>query len=202
MSMWCINRKQFLEPGESVLMISNVKKIQKLTSQKVQLILTNKPKLIYVDPSKLVVKGNIIWSDNSNDLNIQVISPSQFKVFTVKSRCLLSKPAFFVFLRAAVILIFFNGCFCYHFPSYGSFNSNLLCSMCSQRKLCLSRMLSNEQCSGKRQLKLSRIGDIYLSAFRLYSFWGKKWNCRGYRGSKTVGFSYKNTLSIQLNLQV
>ncbi|KAH0763624.1 hypothetical protein KY290_019697 [Solanum tuberosum] len=76
--------KQFLEPGESVLMISNVKKIQKLTSKKVQLILTNKPKLIYVDPSKLVVKGNIIWSDNSNDLNIQVISPSQFKVCTPK----------------------------------------------------------------------------------------------------------------------
>ncbi|XP_009592600.1 3-phosphoinositide-dependent protein kinase 2 isoform X3 [Nicotiana tabacum] len=76
--------KQFLEPGESVLMISMVKKIQKLTSKKVQLILTNKPKLIYVDPSKLVVKGNIIWSDNSNDLSIQVTSPSQFKVCTPK----------------------------------------------------------------------------------------------------------------------
>ncbi|XP_019245913.1 PREDICTED: 3-phosphoinositide-dependent protein kinase 2-like isoform X1 [Nicotiana attenuata] len=76
--------KQFLEPGESVLMISMVKKIQKLTSKKVQLILTNKPKLIYVDPSKLAVKGNIIWSDNSNDLSIQVTSPSQFKVCTPK----------------------------------------------------------------------------------------------------------------------
>ncbi|PHU22528.1 3-phosphoinositide-dependent protein kinase 1 [Capsicum chinense] len=76
--------KQFLEPGESVLMISNVKKLQKLTSKKVQLILTNKPKLIYVDPSKLVFKGNIIWSDNSNDLSIQVISSSQFKICTPK----------------------------------------------------------------------------------------------------------------------
>ncbi|XP_009801186.1 3-phosphoinositide-dependent protein kinase 2-like isoform X2 [Nicotiana tabacum] len=76
--------KQFLEPGESVLMISMVKKMQKLTSKKVKLILTNKPKLIYVDPSKLVVKGNIIWSDNSNDLSIQVTSPSQFKVCTPK----------------------------------------------------------------------------------------------------------------------
>ncbi|KAK6144687.1 hypothetical protein DH2020_021507 [Rehmannia glutinosa] len=53
--------QQFLEPGESVLMISMVKKLQKLTNKKVQLILTNKPKLIYVDPAKLVVKGNIIW---------------------------------------------------------------------------------------------------------------------------------------------
>ncbi|GER28933.1 3-phosphoinositide-dependent protein kinase [Striga asiatica] len=76
--------KQFLEPGESVLMISNVKKLQKLTNKKVQLILTNKPKLIYVDPAKLVVKGNIIWSDNPNDLSIQVTSPSNFKICTPK----------------------------------------------------------------------------------------------------------------------
>ncbi|KAK4493371.1 hypothetical protein RD792_017732 [Penstemon davidsonii] len=76
--------KQFLEPGESVLMISMVKKLQKLTNKKVQLILTNKPKLIYVDPAKLVVKGNIIWSDNPNDLSIQVMSPSNFKICTPK----------------------------------------------------------------------------------------------------------------------
>jgi len=72
-----------LDPGESVLMIAMVKKLQKLTSKKVQLILTNKPKLIYVDPSKLVVKGNIIWSDNSDDLSVQVTSPSHFKICTV-----------------------------------------------------------------------------------------------------------------------
>lgn len=76
--------QQFLEPGESVLMISMVKKLQKLTNKKVQLILTNKPKLIYVDPSKLVVKGNIIWSDNPNDLSIQVASPLNFKICTPK----------------------------------------------------------------------------------------------------------------------
>ncbi|GFQ00346.1 3-phosphoinositide-dependent protein kinase 2 [Phtheirospermum japonicum] len=76
--------KQFLEPGESVLMISMVKKLQKLTNKKVQLILTNKPKLIYVDPAKLVVKGNIIWSDNPNDLSVQVIGPSNFKICTPK----------------------------------------------------------------------------------------------------------------------
>lgn len=76
--------QQFLEQGESVLMISMVKKIQKLTNKKVQLILTNKPKLIYVDPAKLMVKGNIIWSDNPNDLSIQVTSPSHFKICTPK----------------------------------------------------------------------------------------------------------------------
>ncbi|KAL9262631.1 3-phosphoinositide-dependent protein kinase 1-like protein [Drosera capensis] len=78
--------QQFLDPDESVLMISMVKKMQKLTSKKVQLILTNKPKLIYVDPSELLVKGNLIWSDNPNDLNIQVSSPApaQFKICTPK----------------------------------------------------------------------------------------------------------------------
>ncbi|KAG6404572.1 hypothetical protein SASPL_136822 [Salvia splendens] len=76
--------QQFLEPGESVLMISMVKKLQKLSSKKVQLILTNKPKLIYVDPAKLEVRGNIIWSDNPAELNVQVISPSNFKICTPK----------------------------------------------------------------------------------------------------------------------
>ncbi|KAK4279582.1 hypothetical protein QN277_011340 [Acacia crassicarpa] len=76
--------QQFLEPGESVLMISNVKKLQKLTSKKVQLILTNKPKLIYVDPSKLIAKGNMLWSDNPSELSVQVTSPSHFKICTPK----------------------------------------------------------------------------------------------------------------------
>ncbi|KAL0317288.1 UNVERIFIED_CONTAM: 3-phosphoinositide-dependent protein kinase [Sesamum angustifolium] len=76
--------KQFLEPGESVLMISMVKKLQKLTNKKVQLILTNKPKIIYVDPAKLVAKGNITWSNNPNDLSVQVTSPSHFKICTPK----------------------------------------------------------------------------------------------------------------------
>ncbi|XVF20701.1 hypothetical protein REPUB_Repub12eG0025100 [Reevesia pubescens] len=79
--------QQFLDQGESVLMISMVKKLQKLSSKKVQLILTNKPKLIYMDPSKLVVKENIIWSDNSNDLSVQVTSPSHFKIVMPKMYC-------------------------------------------------------------------------------------------------------------------
>ncbi|KAJ8639640.1 hypothetical protein MRB53_016334 [Persea americana] len=75
---------EFLDPGESVILISMVKKIQKLTNKKVQLILTDKPKLIYVDPAKLIVKGNIIWSDNPNDLSIQVTSSTHFKIVTPK----------------------------------------------------------------------------------------------------------------------
>ncbi|XP_076901811.1 3-phosphoinositide-dependent protein kinase 2-like [Bidens hawaiensis] len=74
--------QQFLEPGESILMISMVKKLQKLSSKKVQLILTNKPNLIYVDPSKLAGKGTgtMIWSDHPNELSVQVTSPTSFKI--------------------------------------------------------------------------------------------------------------------------
>lgn len=67
-------------------MISKVKKLQKLTKKKVQLILTNRPKLICVDPSKLMVKPDVIWSDNPNDLSIHVTSSSHFKISTVSSR--------------------------------------------------------------------------------------------------------------------
>ncbi|KAF6146771.1 hypothetical protein GIB67_007485 [Kingdonia uniflora] len=76
--------QQFLDPGESIVMISNLKKIQKLTNKKVQLILTDKPKLICIDPSKLMLKGNIILSDNPNEISIQVSSTSHFKITTPK----------------------------------------------------------------------------------------------------------------------
>lgn len=36
-----------------------------------------------MDPSK-VVKGNVIWSDNPNELSVQVTSPSLFKIITVR----------------------------------------------------------------------------------------------------------------------
>lgn len=76
--------QQFLDPGEAIVMISTLKKINKLSTKKVQLILTDKPKLICVDPAKLILKGNIIWSDNPNDLSIQVLSSSHFKLCTPK----------------------------------------------------------------------------------------------------------------------
>ncbi|VAH82363.1 unnamed protein product [Triticum turgidum subsp. durum] len=63
--------QDFLEPDESVVLISKLKKINKLSNKKVQLILTNKPQLICVDPAKMVTKGNISWSDDPSELNVQ-----------------------------------------------------------------------------------------------------------------------------------
>lgn len=74
----------FLEPAESIVMISKLKKLQTLSNKKVQLILTNKPKLICVDPSKMMAKNAIIWSDHPNDLSVQVINSSHFKICTPK----------------------------------------------------------------------------------------------------------------------
>ena len=76
-------RQEFLDPGESVVLISKLKKINKLANKKVQLILTDKPQLIYVDPSKMVAKGNIIWSDDPSELSVQVTNSSHFRICTV-----------------------------------------------------------------------------------------------------------------------
>uniref|UniRef100_A0ACD5X7J6 Uncharacterized protein n=1 Tax=Avena sativa TaxID=4498 RepID=A0ACD5X7J6_AVESA len=76
--------QDFLEPGESVVLISKLKKINKLSNKKVQLILTNKPQLICVDPAKMETKGNISWSDDSNELNVQVANSSHFRIYTPK----------------------------------------------------------------------------------------------------------------------
>ncbi|KAG8078618.1 hypothetical protein GUJ93_ZPchr0007g4938 [Zizania palustris] len=76
--------QDFLEHGESVVLISKLKKINKLTNKKVQLILTDKPQLICVDPAKMVAKGNIMWSDDPSELNVQVANPSHFRICTPK----------------------------------------------------------------------------------------------------------------------
>ncbi|GKB14404.1 3-phosphoinositide-dependent protein kinase 2 isoform X1, partial [Tanacetum coccineum] len=63
--------------------VSMVKKLQKLSRKKVQLILTNTLKLTYVEPLQLAGKGTMIWSDDPDDLSIQVTSLSNFKVVLV-----------------------------------------------------------------------------------------------------------------------
>ncbi|THU56020.1 hypothetical protein C4D60_Mb11t12870 [Musa balbisiana] len=77
-------RQEFLEPGEVIVMISKLKKLQKLTNRKVQLILTDKPKLLCMDPSKMTAKANIIWSRSPSELSVQVANSSHFKICTHK----------------------------------------------------------------------------------------------------------------------
>lgn len=146
----CLNRQQFLEPGESVIMISMVKKLQKLTSKKVQLILTNKPKLVYVDPSKLVVKGNIIWSNNPAELNVQVSTPSYFKICTVR----FSQPN------------------CYKIFLLNKSQESWTKWWCfSLRRCCHSRTRNKERGNGRRPSRAFRTGEIWPF---LFLFWKEK----------------------------
>ncbi|XP_074563934.1 3-phosphoinositide-dependent protein kinase 2-like [Curcuma longa] len=74
--------REFLEAGEAIVMISKLKKIQKFSNKKVQFILTDKPRLLFVDPSKMTAKISIIWSDKPSELNVQVANSSHFKICT------------------------------------------------------------------------------------------------------------------------
>lgn len=65
-------------------MISKLKKLQKFSNKKVQFILTDKPRLLFVDPSKMTAKTSIIWSDKPSELNVQVANSSHFKICTVR----------------------------------------------------------------------------------------------------------------------
>ncbi|KAL9656505.1 hypothetical protein ABK040_005269 [Willaertia magna] len=69
---------KFLMKGESVVYTNLVIKRRRFTAKKRQLILTDKPRLLYVDAEKMILKGIIPWSNelyvikkNSRDFNIQ-----------------------------------------------------------------------------------------------------------------------------------
>ena len=55
--------QRFLGPGEKQLFTGEVWKRRGLFSRRRQLILTDKPRLLYVDPEQLVFKGEIPWTD-------------------------------------------------------------------------------------------------------------------------------------------
>lgn len=54
--------KQFLNPGEQQILTGTVYKRKGLFSKKRQLILTDKPRLLYIDGDKLELKGEIPWT--------------------------------------------------------------------------------------------------------------------------------------------
>jgi 3-phosphoinositide dependent protein kinase-1 len=79
-------RQQFLLPGERIVFTALVKKHKGFSSKKRQLLLTNTPRLMYVDPVKMVLMGTIPWT---SDLSVRVESPCNFLIRTVSviSRC-------------------------------------------------------------------------------------------------------------------
>ncbi len=57
-------RKKFLQPDEIILESGLVWKRKGRSVKKRELLLTNKPRIIYIDPKKMVLKGEVPWSSN------------------------------------------------------------------------------------------------------------------------------------------
>ncbi|KAJ7296016.1 hypothetical protein O6H91_Y149800 [Diphasiastrum complanatum] len=73
--------KEFLNKGETLVATSLVKKYRGLSIKRRQLMLTNKPRLLYINPVKLVLKGEIPWS---HDLYVLVENEYKFTICTPK----------------------------------------------------------------------------------------------------------------------
>ena len=72
---------KFLMKNENVVYTALVIKRRRFTAKKRQLILTDKPRILYIDPEKMIVKGIIPWSNelyvvkkNSREFHIQTVS--------------------------------------------------------------------------------------------------------------------------------
>jgi 3-phosphoinositide dependent protein kinase-1 len=77
-SLW----NRFLMDDEHIKMSGLISKRKGLFSKKRQLILTSKPRLIYIDPIRMKQKGEIPWSDS---LYVQLKSTTAFDVIVVSS---------------------------------------------------------------------------------------------------------------------
>ena len=80
-SMLAEKWRQFLSEGEQAIFSSLVWKRRGLFSKKRQLILTDKPRLIYIDPVQMVCKGEMPWTD-TQPVSCIVINDTIFDVFT------------------------------------------------------------------------------------------------------------------------
>lgn len=77
LSLW----DEFLDEGESVLFSGRIYKRVGLFSKKRQLILTDGPRLIYVDPDKMEFKGKIPWTVD-HPVRCFVINAKEFDVYS------------------------------------------------------------------------------------------------------------------------
>jgi 3-phosphoinositide dependent protein kinase-1 len=76
-SLW----KEFLDDGERMVFSGRISKRVGLFSKKRQLILTDAPRLIYVDPDKMEFKGKIPWT-LEHQVRCSVINAKEFDVYS------------------------------------------------------------------------------------------------------------------------
>lgn len=72
--------QMFMCRGEEIVYTSLVKKRSGISIKTRQLILTTSPRLVYVDPQTMAIKGTIPW--NSKDISVVVRSPKHFNIVT------------------------------------------------------------------------------------------------------------------------
>lgn len=75
---------RFVE-GNLILKQGLVDKRKGLFARRRMLLLTTGPRLFYVDPANMVVKGEIPWSENLR------VEPKNFKIFFVHTVCIIKK---------------------------------------------------------------------------------------------------------------
>lgn len=73
--------RRFLISGEKILYTSSVIKRSRMTAKTRQLILTDKHRLLYVDPSTMKLKGQVPWS---KDIRVDKKSDRHFYISTPK----------------------------------------------------------------------------------------------------------------------
>lgn len=78
-SLW----NRFLLDTESIRFSTVVSKRRGLFSKQRQLILTSKPRLIYIDPIRMRQKGEIPWS---SEIYVQLKNKSSFDIVTVREQ--------------------------------------------------------------------------------------------------------------------
>lgn len=93
---------QFLRDEELIIKIGVVKKKRKLSTRKRQLILTDTPRLLYVDPEKMEIRGEIPWV---SQLKAEAASEREFVVSVVS----FVFPSFLLSFLNLLFLIFVIG---------------------------------------------------------------------------------------------
>ena len=75
----------FLDADERVILSGVVMKRVLLFSKQRQLLLTNRPRLLYIDTDKMVLKGQIPWGNDASTLEVILLKGERGKSFDLKT---------------------------------------------------------------------------------------------------------------------
>jgi 3-phosphoinositide dependent protein kinase-1 len=109
--------EKFLQPNEQIVLGGLIYKRRKGTVKLRQLILTDKPRLIYIDPKKMELKGEIPWSPM---MRVEIKSDVNWRVHTV---CPTTNKLQILKSHIILISLFFCYYYYYYYRSQSEFMS-------------------------------------------------------------------------------